>query len=357
MGEKISIPDDKLFLNRDVYEYQFSFIRSIISYYLDDFKKGLECCNTLLLKNNLDKTIIKLTYSNLFFYLEKTKVNFEKIRIKDPLNINSNEWNCMNPSIIEYEDNYVINLRVVNYKIFNNCYCHKKDNSNFSIEHPVSTRNILLYLNKNLEVINTNEIVFNDTKYEHIPTHIIGYEDVRIINQNKQLYFFASCKNFTNNYKIVFGNIDNQGIVSKLKVLYGIGDDLCQKNWIPIINKENTNNLHIVYSYKPFTVLNLDLDDFNKNNDLNQTVIIYKKYDILENIDFRGSTQFIKININIIHKGEVINIDGYIALIHEVLFVVGRIYLHRFFILDNFVILFLYKCNIKYVIKFLPYTC
>ena len=78
------------------------------------------------------------------------------------------------------------------------------------------------------------------------------------------------------------------------------------------------------------------MDDFNKNNDLNQTVVIYKKYDILENIDFRGSTQFIKININIIHKGEVINIDGYIALIHEVLFVEGRIYLHRFFILDNF---------------------
>ena len=40
---------------------------------------------------------------------------------------------------------------------------------------------------------------------------------------------------FTNNYKIVFGNIDKQGIVSKLKVLYGIDDNLCQKNWTPII--------------------------------------------------------------------------------------------------------------------------
>ena len=41
-------------------------------------------------------------------------------------------------------------------------------------------------------------------------------------------------------------------------------------------------------------------------------------------------------NMNIINKDSVINIDGYIALIHEVLFNDGRIYLHRFIIIDNF---------------------
>lgn len=336
LGEKIPLPDDKLFVGRDVYEYQFQFIKSIISFYLNDYKNGLVSCNNLLIKNNIDRNIIELTLSNLYFYLENTKVNFEKIKIESPVEVNSNEWNCMNPSIIEYNDNYLLNLRVVNYKIINNCYYHKKDNSNFSIEYPVSTRNILIYLNKNLEVLKTNEIVFDDKKYKHIATNIIGYEDIRIFTQNNNLYFMASCRNFTNNNKIVFGNIDNQGVVSKLKVLYGIDDNLCQKNWVPIINKENTTDVHIVYSYKPFIVLKLDLNEFDKNYELNQTINIYKKYDIIENIDFRGSTQFIKINMNIINKDTVIHIDGYIALIHEVLFSDGRIYLHRFIVIDNF---------------------
>ena len=336
LGEKIPLPDDKLFVGRDVYEYQFQFIKSIISFYLDDFKNGLVSCNNLLMKNNINGNIIQLTLSNLYFYLDKTKVNFEKNKIEYPIEVNSNEWNCMNPSIIRYNDNYLLNLRVVNYKIINSCYYHKKDNSNFCIEYPVSTRNVLIYLDKNLGVLKTNEIIFDDKKYKHIATNIIGYEDMRIFTQNNNLYFMATCRNFTNNNKIVFGNIDNQGVVSKLKVLYGIDDNLCQKNWVPIISKENTTDIHIVYSYKPFIVLKLDLNEFDKNYELNQTINIYKKYDIIENIDFRGSTQFIKINMNIINKDTVINIDGYIALIHEVLFNDGRIYLHRFIIIDDF---------------------
>ena len=47
MGEKIPLPDDKLFISRDVYEYQFTFIKSIISFYLNDFKNGLVSCNKL----------------------------------------------------------------------------------------------------------------------------------------------------------------------------------------------------------------------------------------------------------------------------------------------------------------------
>jgi hypothetical protein len=193
-----------------------------------------------------------------------------------------------------------------------------------------------MYLNSNLEVLKTNEIVFDDKKYKHIPSNIIGYEDVRIFPQNNKVYFLTACKHFTNNYKIVFGNIDNQGVVSKLKVLYGIDDNACQKNWAPIINKDNTTNVHIVYSYKPFTILNLDLNEYDKSNELNQNITVYKKYDVIENIEFRGSTQFIKIKMDVINKDTVIHIDGYIALIHEVLFSDGRVYLHRFFIIDNF---------------------
>ena len=339
MGEKIPLPDDKLFLSRDVYEYQFQFVKSIISFYLQDFKNGLTSCNSLLLKNNIDRNVYNLTISNLYFYLDKTKVNFEKIKIKEPTEVNTNDWNCSNPSIIENDDEiykYLLNLRVVNYKILNNNYCHKKDSSNFCIEKPVSTRNILMYLNNNLEVVKTNEIIFDDKKYKHIPSNIIGYEDVRIFPQNKKIYFLTACKHFTNNYKIVFGNIDKQGVVSKLKVLYGIDDNLCQKNWAPIINKDNITDVHIVYSYKPFTVLNLDLNEYDKSSELNQNIAVYKKYDVMENIEFRGSTQFIKIKMDVVNKDTVIHIDGYIALIHEVLFSDGRVYLHRFFIIDNF---------------------
>jgi hypothetical protein len=40
--------------------------------------------------------------------------------------------------------------------------------------------------------------------------------------------------------------------------------------------------------------------------------------------------------MDIVNVDSVIHIDGYIALIHEVLFSDSRVYLHRFFIIDNF---------------------
>jgi hypothetical protein len=348
LGEKIELPDDKLFVSRKVYEYEFIFVRSIMSFYISDYKGGLVSCNNLLLKYNLDDSVKHLTNSNLFFYLDKLKINFEKIKLDFPKNVDSYTWNCMNPSILKIsDDKLVLNLRVVNYKIDNSCYYHKKDNSHFNEKHPVTTRNILLNLNNNLEVVNNNEIIFNDKEYKHIPTHIIGYEDVRLFNHQNELYFLSTCRNYTSNNKIVFGKIDTNNTVSKLKVLYGIDDDSCQKNWVPIINNdtsrtsmlvdENTNILHIVYSYNPFIILNFDLEEFNKNNNLNQNVTIYKKYNISEKLDLRGSTQFIRFNIkNIELNNEKIDIDGYISIVHEVMFMDRRIYLHRFIILDIF---------------------
>jgi hypothetical protein len=348
LGEKIELPDDKLFVSGRVYDYEFIFVRSIISYYMNEYKEGLVSCNKLLLKYNIDNTIKGLTISNLFFYLDKLKINFEKIKINYPKNVDSNSWNCMNPSILKIDDdNLILNLRVVNYKIVNNCYYHKKDNTCFNNDYPVTTKNILLNLNNDLEVVNSNEIIFNDKEYLHIPTNIIGYEDMRIFNHNNELYFLSTCRNYTSNNKIVFGQIDKQNTVSKIKVLYGIDDNLCQKNWVPIINNDafgvstqvdkNTNILHIVYSYSPFVVLNFDLEEFNKNNILNQNVTIYKKYNISEKLDLRGSTQFIRFNMkNIEINKEKIDIDGYIGIVHEVIFMDRRIYLHRFLILDIF---------------------
>ncbi len=338
LGEKIEIPDDTLFLSRKVYEYEFIFTRSIMAYYLDEFRVGLEYCNKLLLKQNISDCIRELTFSNLLFYIDKLKTNFEKKKINLPENIDNTAWNCMNPSILEInENNYLLNLRVVNYKIINNCYYHKKDDSNFCNTYPVTTRNILLNLNNKFEVVSENEIYFDDDKYSHIPTNIVGYEDIRIFNHNNELYFLSTCRNFTSNNKIVFGNIDKDNKSTKLKVLYGIDDDNCQKNWVPIINNENTNVIHIVYSYDPFIILNFDLAEFNNDNSLNQTVTIHKRYDIREKLDLRGSTQFIRFKINDIEIGnKKIDIDGYIGIVHEVIFRDKRIYLHRFMILDKF---------------------
>jgi hypothetical protein len=347
LGEKIELPDDKLFVSRKVYEYEFIFVRSIMSYYINDHRGGLESCNKLLLKHNISDSIKGLTNSNLFFYLDKLKINFEKIKINYPKNVDSNSWNCMNPSILKINDNnYLLNLRIVNYKIINNCYYHKKDNSNFSQNNPVTTRNIILNLNNNLEVVNESEIYFDDKKYSHIPTNIVGYEDMRIFNHNNELYFLSTCRNFTSTNKIVFGNIDKQNTSAKLKVLYGIDDNNCQKNWVPIINDDivesstsvdrNTNVIHIVYSYNPFIILNFDLEEFNKNDNLNQNVTIYKKYNISEKLDLRGSTQFIRFKMNNVEiDNKKIDIDGYISIVHEVIFMDRRIYLHRFMILDK----------------------
>ena len=48
-----------------------------------------------MIKHNINDSVKGLTNSNLFFYLDKLKINFEKIKIDYPKNVDSYIWNCI----------------------------------------------------------------------------------------------------------------------------------------------------------------------------------------------------------------------------------------------------------------------
>lgn len=87
---------DILFVGRDIYNFWIFYEMSICAYYVNDFKKGYECCKKVLF-NNPNPVVKEITINNLRFYKEfakkdKTKYVQQLIEIiQDYLSSKDNE--------------------------------------------------------------------------------------------------------------------------------------------------------------------------------------------------------------------------------------------------------------------------
>lgn len=69
MAKNIKYPEnDNLFIEFDIYKYKILLELSIIAYYTEHKKEGLEACNILLKIPDLPENIIELTKENIKFY-------------------------------------------------------------------------------------------------------------------------------------------------------------------------------------------------------------------------------------------------------------------------------------------------
>ena len=101
--------------------------------------------------------------------------------------------------------------------------------------------------------------------------------------------------------------------VEKLVPLKGPETSTCEKNWLPFV-KDNT--LYTIYGYDPFIILKVDRETGNCTTALKEE----PKHDFTS---FRGSASPMPFD------------EGYLLLIHEVIFTDQRNYLHRFVYLDK----------------------
>jgi predicted GH43/DUF377 family glycosyl hydrolase len=222
-------------------------------------------------------------YSKQIEYSSKKEINID---LEYP-------YKCMNPSIIKLENEYLMNLRVVNYTHSKGIYS--------SPDGIIRTRNFLLKLDDDLNIKESNEII--------PPTfprkcNIVGLEDCRIFKYNNLIYF--TCSTFENHYlnsaQVSLGIIDNDKIV-KLNHLKTNFTKTCEKNWLPFVRNDK---IEIIYSSEPFTILNYDLSIKSSKNSLIKT-------------PFRGSATPIEFD------------NGYLYITHDVYNNVDseRAYVHR----------------------------
>jgi hypothetical protein len=214
--------------------------------------------------------------------------------------------------ILKYKDNYLINVRHVNYKLINGVFTVPNNN--------IITYNGLLYADKDLN-IKSDIIIMNNIYNDNPRSYVIGFEDLRLFEFNDKVYFIATQNEYSlnGNNEMIVGeyNIEHKTYYN-FNIIKSPNNSYCEKNWLPVVNN---NELVYIYNWYP-----LQLGKVNENNQL----VIYKTYNVPSFFNLlRGSAVPVYDNDNKI----------YYTLTHSVIFpndnISNRQYFNTIVVLDN----------------------
>lgn len=244
--------------------------------------------------NIINKNVIEhcLFYKNLSFRFNFSKQNF----------------NSSSTTIIKYPlstiNRYIINTRIVNYKLNN------IGKSNFTGKS--ITVNKISVLDKFFNCVYSKYLFpYNyDSKY-------VGIEDIRLFNFKNEIYFIGSYYNNSNNKVQIVSNKYKLGNNYKPLIINPTFSTNFnwEKNWVFF---EKNEELYIIYKWYPIYICKIDY--INKNLNLIKTNDNIP--DIFKN--FRGSTNGVYYN------------DKIWFLVHEQKNVINDIkcYTHNFVVFD-----------------------
>jgi mannosyltransferase OCH1-like enzyme len=291
----------KYFNNIDLYKLELSFDgnniimnkKTILNVYSDYRKEQF-------LNQKVEHYSFAWYKKNIYNYPvlnSKTKTDLSSQLTINILGKQLNILSCT-PTIIDLSNNYLINMRWINYN-------YNEDGSKRVIPKQWLSCNSRFIVDASFNKIN-DEIFLEENYLEQINFIGIGLEDIRIFNFNDNYYYIASY--FDNNRQItsvstgIYNIDDNSYKLDKNIILPKLYDTnklkVCEKNWSFVIYK---NELSIVYKWLPLQIGKI-------NYEKNEMNIIDTKYNVPCYFkDARGSTSGV-INGNeiwfVIHKSQ-----------------------------------------------------
>jgi hypothetical protein len=264
------------------------------------------------------------------------KKEFTRIIKRDINNYEIPFFTC-NPCIIKYNDNYILNIRWINYTLDNEGKCKSYYSKSISLNSYIKLNNLFEPLdffdgimnesneskiekivdstNSNISVGSGNIFeVFSKEDYNYKDSYnYFGVEDIRLFNYLNKIYFIGSCLNRkTNTISIVSDNIildDKNYTISKNFIQPDFyNNNRIEKNWCFLNYKEE---LCIVYQWYPLTICKINYEE-NKINILEQK---YLKTEYFKNV--KGSTSGVNHNNEIwfiLHKSQQRNYQHFFAV-------------------------------------------
>lgn len=314
-GKKIAYPKDQcLFISDPVYNYELDEDLSIAGYYTPFRQEAFEAANRLMLNRAAPYHMKENCHQNLYFYIKNLeRTEFKQINIELPKITENDSYKPLNPSIVKTDSGYVLILRSVNY--LQNAQKYKiLDGSGI-----VNTRNFLVNCDKNFNFLDKHEII-EKARRIRFPVIVDGLEDCRLCYFDKNYWFNCNIRD-TNSQaipKMILCKLSdtkrgNTIETNKTVVLQGPDENRCEKNWLPFVFD---NQLLMIYSYDPFVIYKPDLET-------GECALFKKVEPQCDFSRFRGGASPIEFD------------DGYLMLIHEVIFRDKRYYAHRFLFLNK----------------------
>jgi tetratricopeptide (TPR) repeat protein len=271
LGSKIPYPkNDVLFVEYNIYDYLFDYEYSIFGYYVKEISNDDILHTSLkLLSKNIDNATFENIFSNIVFYTNKLKGSIHNIECNHLKNLHSSS-----PCLIEHNDNYLLCIRNVNYKIEGTEY---KTPDNI-----VNTRYCLHKLDKNYNRLSDKKLSIDTQPFQHNGYNVNGIEDIRIYNHNNKTYYIGNtqCYSKKGKVQIMTGELNFRDKKIELinNNIINTYENTCEKNWVFV---ENNQKLMVVYKWHPLTIGVIKDNKFNKVFEYNTPKLFSK---------FRGST-------------------------------------------------------------------
>ena len=200
-----------------------------------------------------------------------------------------------NCSIIKHENNYIINIRCVNYSTIDKDY--QKNNPYKSM---FITINKIIKLDSNYNIIYDNilqyntynnlcdldMIVLHQDVVHNANSNVVGIEDIKLFNDNGNIIFIGTGTHPNNDIGMVIGDYKFD-ILSTKYIFPTFNKQEIEKNWVYFTYDKK---LCVIYQWYPLTICNIN------NNSLD---LIIKKDMPISFKNVRGSTCGIEYNNNI----------------------------------------------------------
>ena len=247
-GRHIPYPkNDVLFIEQYVYQGLFDYENTILACYVNNKTKYDSLNDVVMYINKPITHFIDNVWDNLHYYVDSLiNYNGDYQRYLIPLHQNYRASSC---SIIPYNNKYLMNIRYVNYTIDEKgCY-----HMSCSDGH-VRTKNGYVFLNESYQPL--DNIVMLEDEYKKCNSNIEGLEDIRLFYHQDVLKCSSSCKDITDDDRIVItvGNYDiTSNKITNIEVIEGCDSErsiICQKNWIYIPGTE----MNFIYGWHPLQI-------------------------------------------------------------------------------------------------------
>ena len=247
--------DDYLFLQASVYVYKIYYEFTICALYV-----GITNINNelmIVLNECKDSNITNNVLSNLKFY-KQTLTPLKMIDFTSSQHMLFGTFlmkmNSSSSSIIKVDNQYVMNMRMVNYTIDSRGNYH-------DCEKHITTINKCIVLDSEFTIVTQHQF-----KQDYVDRRYIGIEDVRIFHtienekeegEKREIQYIGTGYHQNNKIGIVYGNydIDAEQIIDVNEINASFANNNCEKNWI---FTEYNDETHIIYKWFPLQLCKLD---------------------------------------------------------------------------------------------------
>jgi tetratricopeptide (TPR) repeat protein len=318
----LPVPDDILFVHRDVHEWRALFELSVSAFWAGEPEEGLAACDRLLTEGLLPADLLEAVQANRAFCLDASAVRGAEAGVEQLADVVpaarfaelqlrvEPDWPQFNPSILAVGDRFLVNVRTASYRA--------EPGNRYESLHPdgrIHTINYLAELDAELG-LGSVSVLEDAAPGARVPDALLdGYEDVRLVETPAGLLGLATVgdRNADGRLEMALLRIEG-GRVVEATVLRGPDRERHERNWMPFVVDDD---LLLVYSVGPTVILRCDVESGALSR-----VAEHPAPEAA--VRMRGGSQGIPVA------------GGHLFCIHEVLFAHdGRHYVHRLVLLDE----------------------